>query len=40
MHKTSVQRMRISKYSTSLTLWGSIIVIVLPEMEREEKKNV
>jgi len=36
MHKTSVWRMRISKYDTSLTLRGSIIV--LPEMEREEKK--
>lgn len=40
IHSASVQRMRISKYSTSLTLWGGIILIVLPELEKEEKKNV
>lgn len=31
--------MRISKHGMSLTLRESIIVIVPPELEREEKKN-
>lgn len=38
IRNASIQRMRISKYGTSLTLWGGIILIVLPELEKEEKK--